>query len=80
MKTQSLHNRLERYLKGEATPAEARQIQTWLSCTTEEKQLTAEERAKLEMDILEEIKAYTAYPLFYPKKEQPWWRKIAAMF
>jgi hypothetical protein len=34
----------------------------------------------MEMDILQEIQAYTAYPLFYPKEEKPWWQKITALF
>ena len=33
MKTEILHNKLERYLAGKSMPAETRQIQTWLSCT-----------------------------------------------
>lgn len=80
MKTQVLHKRLERYLRGEATPAESRQIQAWLSCTTEDRELTAEERSRLEIEILSEIQAHTAYPLFYPQKQKPWWQKIAALF
>ena len=80
MKTQILHNRLERYIKGEALPAETRQIQTWLSCTEKEAQLTPEEKSLLELEILHEIQAFTAYPLFYPRKKQPWWQKIAAFF
>ncbi|TXJ29727.1 MAG: hypothetical protein E6Q24_00510 [Chitinophagaceae bacterium] len=80
MKTEILHRKLERYINGEALPAETRQIQTWLSCTTSEQQLTAAEKMQLEQDILQEIQADTAYPLFYPKKEKPWWQKITAMF
>jgi len=80
MKTEILHRKLERYINGEALPAETRQIQTWLSCTTSEQQLTAAEKIQLEQDILREIQADTAYPLFYPKKEKPWWQKITAMF
>ncbi len=80
MKSEILHRKLERYINGESQPAETRQIQTWLSCTSSEAQLTAEERSLLEMEILQEIQAYTAYPLFYPKKEKPWWQKIATLF
>ena len=76
MKTQILHNRLERYIKGEALPAETRQIQTWLSCTTSDIHLSAEQKEQIEMEILHEIQAETAYPLFYPKKEKPWWQKM----
>ena len=80
MKSEILHRKLERYINGESLPAETRQIQTWLSCTSSETQLSAEERSLLEMEILQEIQAYTAYPLFYPKKEKPWWQKIATLF
>lgn len=80
MKSEILQRKLERYVNGQSLPAEARQIQTWLSCTSGEKELTAEERSLLEMEILQEIQAYTAYPLFYPKQEKPWWQKITALF
>lgn len=80
MKSEILQRKLERYLNGQSLPAEARQIQTWLSCTSEEKELTPEEKSLLEMEILQEIQAYTAYPLFFPKKEKPWWQKITALF
>lgn len=80
MKTEILQRKLERYINGEATPAETRQIQAWLSCTAKENNLNAEEKSKLELDILHEIQAYTAYPLFYPQKDKPWWQKIAAIF
>lgn len=80
MKSEILHHKLERYVNGKSLPAETKQIQTWLSCTTSEKQLTPEERSLLELEILQEIQAYTAYPLFFPKKEKPWWQKLVAMF
>ena len=80
MKSEILHSKLERYLAGKAMPAETRQIQTWLSCTEKEAQLTPEEKSLLELEILHEIQAFTAYPLFYPRKKQPWWQKIAAFF
>jgi hypothetical protein len=80
MKSEILHGKLERYVNGESKPAETRQIQTWLSCTTTEAQLTPEERSLLELEILQEIQAYTAYPLFFPKKGKPWWQKIASLF
>ncbi|MCG2617198.1 hypothetical protein LZZ85_23080 [Terrimonas sp. NA20] len=80
MKTEILHKKLERYVNGEAMPAETRQIQAWLSCTTSETELSATDKMKLEADILKEIQDETAYPLFYPKQEKPWWQKITAMF
>lgn len=80
MKSEILHNKLERYLCGQSLPAEESQIQNWLSCTASETKLTPEERSLLELEILQEIQAYTAYPLFYPKRDKPWWQKITALF
>jgi hypothetical protein len=81
MKTQILHQKLERYMNGQSLPAETRQIQNWLSCTTtEDVRLTDEQKLALENDILKEIQAYTAYPLFFPKREKPWWQKMVASF
>lgn len=80
MKTQILHSKLERYINGEALPSETRQIQTWLSCTAAEINLTPEQKQEVEMQILQEIQAETAYPLFYPKREKPWWQKAIAAF
>lgn len=80
MKTEILHRKLERYVNGEAMPAETRQIQAWLSCTNTIKKISFEERQALEQEILAEIQAHTAYPLFYPKKEKPWWQKAVAAF
>jgi prophage antirepressor-like protein len=80
MTAETLIQKTGRYLRGESTPAEARQIQNWLSCTTDNnRQLTAEERSMLELEILAEVQAHTAYPLFHPKAE-PWWKKITAFF
>lgn len=80
MKTEILHEKLQRYISGQASPAETRQIQSWLSCTAHEEGLSAEEKSKLEMDILVEIQAYTAYPLYRPVANNNWWRKITAFF
>ena len=79
MRPETLHNKLERYVAGKSLPAEARQIQTWLSCTASNKELSPEEKSLLELEILQEVQAYTAYPLFYPKKKS-WWQKITALF
>jgi hypothetical protein len=76
MKTETLQRKLERYINGESMPAETRQIQSWLSCTTTDIHLTPEQKSQLELEILAEIQAETAYPLFYPKKEKPWWQKM----
>lgn len=80
MKTEILQKKLQRYITGQASPSESRQIQNWLSCTAQQQGLKPEERSQLEMDILLEIQAYTAYPLYRPAKEANWWRKISAMF
>lgn len=81
MKTEILHRKLERYINGDALPAETRQIQSWLSCTTSEISLSAEAKQQLEDDILKDIQDHTAYPLFFPKREKAWWEKaVAAIF
>jgi len=80
MKPEILHLKLERYISGKSLPAETKQIQTWLSCTSADKPLTPEEKSLLELEILQELQAHTAYPLFYPKKNKNWWQKIAAIF
>ena len=80
MTTEVLKKKTTRYLQGRAMPAEARQIQTWLSCTDMgKKPMEEKDRQVIEAEILAEIQAYTAYPLFFPK-EQPWWQKITAYF
>lgn len=80
MTTEVLNKKTTRYLQGRAMPAETRQIQTWLSCTDNSKrELKEEEKLAIESEILAEIQAYTAYPLFYPRSE-PWWKKITAFF
>lgn len=79
MKSEILHSKLERYINGQSMPAETRQVQAWLSCTNTDKALTAEERSLLELEILQEIQAYTAYPLFFPKKDKTWWQKLVGM-
>jgi hypothetical protein len=81
MKTQVLHRKLERYINGEAMPAETRQIQSWLSCTaSDEISLSAADRQQLEDEILKDIQDHTAYPLLFPNKEKPWWQKAVAAF
>lgn len=80
MKTEILHQKLERYINGESLPSETRQIQTWLSCTTDEINLSPEEKEQVGLQILSEIQAETAYPLFYPKKGKPWYLKMVAAF
>lgn len=79
MTTEVLHKKISRYLQRNSLPAETRQIQTWLSVTEKNKPHSAEEIAAIESDILAEVQAHTAYPLFHPKPE-PWWKTITAIF
>ncbi len=80
MTTDVLRKKTTRYLQGRAMPAESKQIQAWLSSISENKKtLSLEEKAMVEAEILEEIQAYTAYPLFFPRPE-PWWQKLTSAF
>ena len=80
MKTEVLQRKLSRYLDGRSMPAEVSQVQTWLSIVDKsELQLSEEEATALENEILDEIRAYTAYPLLFPRM-QPWWQKITGLF
>ena len=80
MTIETLEKKTARYLKGESAPAEIRQIQNWLSCTNKKSNDISEvEKQQIEREILAEIQAYTAYPLFYPKPE-PFWRKFTVFF
>jgi len=72
--------KLVRYINGQTMPAEQWQIQDWPSDTKPNTYLSPREKSNLEKEILLEIQSHTAYPLFFPKKENPWWQKIAAMF
>ncbi len=75
-----LAKKTERYLCGASSPAERKQIQHWLSCIDYKKMDTVnEEREQIENEILAEVQAYTAYPLFFPK-ETPWWKKANSFF
>lgn len=72
---------LVKYVRNTGTVVENRRAaQSWPSATKLNTYMTCKEKDQLEHEILEEIKAHTAYPLFFPKKESPWWQKIAAMF
>ena len=80
MTTKDLQQKTARYLQDRALPAEKGQLQNWLSCTAIDKmELSDEEKVILENQILSEIQAYTAYPLFHPRPE-PWWKKFTAIF
>ena len=75
MTPEVLKKKTGRYLQGVSMPAETRQIQNWLSCTDNDTPRPADtDKETVEAEILAEIQAYTAYPLFYPKPG-PWWQK-----
>lgn len=77
MTNEILEKKTTRYLFGQPMPAEAKQLQNWLSCTSEHKhQFSAEERELIEQEILDEVKGYTAYPLFYPRKKRSWFERV----
>jgi hypothetical protein len=79
MTNEILEKKTTRYLFGEPMPAEAKQLQNWLSCTAEYKPVFGTgEREQIEKEILEEVQSYTAYPLFYPKKKAGWWERFWA--
>lgn len=75
-----LQRKLVRYVNSNTVVAENRPTQVWLSETKINTYLSSKEKDQLEEKILEEIQTRTAYLLFYPKKDRPWWQKIAAMF
>ena len=72
--------KLVRYINGQTITAEQWQIQDWPSDTKPNTYLSPREKRNLEKEILLEIQSHTAYLLLFPKKEIPWWQKIAAMF
>lgn len=80
MTTEVLRKKTGRYLCGLSMPAERRQIQNWLSCTSDNKPaVSTKEREIIEDEIVAQVQAYVASSLFYPTQE-PWWRKITASF
>jgi hypothetical protein len=80
MNTEILHKKLVRYVNGVAMPAESKQIQNWLSLVDKtSQQISNADKEKIRNEILSEIQAYTAYPLFFPKPKL-WWQKIMNLF
>jgi prophage antirepressor-like protein len=75
MTTEVLMAKTGRYLRGESVPAETRQIQAWLSCTTNKNILPLQEQELIEKEIVADIHAYIEYTEFQPK-EKRWWQKI----
>ena len=76
---QQQQRKLVRYVNGEEISAEQWQMQAWLSDTKPNTYLSPGVKKQLEKVLLTEIQSVTAYLLFFPKKEKPWWQKIAAM-
>ena len=71
METAILKPKLERFIGGTASPAEIKQIDAWFSNGNYQKlHLSEKERRDLHNNILYDVQCYTAYPLFYPKKNE----------
>lgn len=68
MRFEILQSKFERYLRGNANPAEIRQIQTWLSCIPENKPIPFNVREKLKKEIMNEILMSTHNLSFKLKK------------
>jgi hypothetical protein len=75
-----MQRKMVRFVNDHTVIAEGRRTKLWLSETQINTYLTSKEKDQLEDELLEAIQGRTAYLLFYPKKESPWWQKIAAMF
>jgi hypothetical protein len=80
MTTEVLKKKTGRYLCGLSVPSEARQIQTWLSCTAEKKvNHSTKEKEMIENQIVGEIKAYITWSSIEPQPDT-WWKKFTAFF
>src|SRR5215203_4217149 len=78
METGILKPKLERFIQGTASPAEIKQIDAWFSNGNYQKlYLSEKERRDLHNNILYDVQCYTAYPLFYPKKNEYLKKSIA---
>ena len=78
METEILKPKLERFIGGTASPAEIKQIDAWFSNGNYQKlHLSEKERRDLHNSILFDVQGYTAYPLFYPKKNEYLKKSIA---
>ena len=77
METAILKPKLERFIQGSASPAEVKQIDAWFSNGKYLKlDLSEKERRDLHNSILYDVQCYTAYPLFYPKKNESFKKTI----
>jgi hypothetical protein len=80
METEILKPKLERFIQGNASPAEVKQIDAWFSNGNYLKlDLSEKERRDLHNSILYDVQCYTAYPLFYPKKNEYLKRSIVTL-
>jgi len=80
METKFIKERLQRYLQGNASPMEVKQIEAWLSSThTINFNPSDKERSELQRRILYDVQCYTAYPLFFPKKND-FRKKLKGLF
>ncbi len=80
METDILKPKLERFIGGNASPAEIKQIDAWFSNGNYQKlHLSENERRSLHNNILYDVQCYTAYPLFYPKKNEYLKRSIVML-
>ena len=78
MERDILKPKLERLIGGIASPAEVKQIDAWFSNGNYQKlHLSEKERRDLHNSILYDVQCYTAYPLFYPKKNEYFKKSIA---
>ena len=80
MKTEILHQKLTRYLDGHSMPAEANQIQNWLSIVDKSGfTITEENKTILENEILNELRQQTIY-LSQPPSAPSLWQRITNIF
>ena len=80
MKTEILHQKLSRYLDGQAMPAGASQIQSWLSIVDKSGlNISEESKAILENEILKDIQVSTGY-LSLSSSTQSLWQRITGIF
>ena len=82
MEARFMRERLNRYLQGTANPMEVKQVEAWLSSAQfTQFDPSEKQRAELQRRILYDVQCYTAYPLFFPKKNKlkkklmPWLEK-----
>lgn len=71
MKLDILEKKLSRYIRGTATIAEMKQVETWLSTPhTAPNFINEKKKEELRQRILFEVQYYTDYPLSAPGKHE----------